>query len=151
MMRIVALTILLPFVLSCGGTEPSPGPDFIRIQTDGSHYMQRDAMSIHLTNVSAYRLRLQPACFSLQHLSNSTWVPAGGSLEFPSCTWVMLSPGQEYFQNWSSIGDPPIGTARIEYYQIQIFDSTGSGGTIPELPVSERRSNQFTVTTGNPL
>jgi hypothetical protein len=63
---------------------------------------------------------------------------------------VILSPGQEYFQHWSLNGSTPLGTARLEFQQVQILDSTFTGGTFPE-PATERRSNQFTVTAGNPL
>jgi len=144
------LRTLVPFLLllSACGTEPSEDPSFLRILTDGSYYMQSDPMYIALTNVSAYRLRFQPN-FVLQHLTSSGWQPTG--MGSGSSTWIILSPGQRYIQSWGLNASTPMGTARLEYLQIQILDSTFTNGAFPELQVNERRSNQFQVTAGNPF
>ena len=147
-MRHVRLVVPLLLILACG-TEPSEPPSsFIRFRTDGSDYMQSDPFTITITNVGSYRLRVQPRCFELQQLTDNGWKMAGGAAETPTCTWVTLSPGQNYFQPFS-IRDAPLGTARIEFLEVQILDSTGTGGAIPQLPVGERRTNQFRVTQGN--
>jgi|SRR5215216_4343617 len=146
-MRRISLLPFLVLIAGCG-TEPSDSSSFMRVLTDGSHYMQSDAMSINLTNVSTYRLRFQPS-FVLQHMTSSGWQPTG--LGGGTATWVILSPGQSYLQLWGLTGSTPLGTARIEYLQVQILDSTFTDGTFPKLPASERRSNEFKVTAGNPL
>jgi hypothetical protein len=140
--------IVFLFLIGACATEPNPGSTFIQFRTDGSSYMQSDPLIITVSNLGTHRLRLQPGSFVFQQLTSNGWRAAGGTFE---SSWVILSPGQQIFQHWSLNGSTPLGKARLEFLQVQILDSTGAGGTIPELPLGELRSNEFIVTAGNPL